>query len=113
MNATATVILGSAAIGALVSSVITFAGQHIERRARRSEILLTESVKLAMAHKDTLIKVAEMSKREMFIPEQALLVQTYYVALSRLIEDGHLPKGLLTTDSPEDIEAFAREHRRR
>jgi hypothetical protein len=35
-------ILGSAAVGALVSSVITIVGQAIERKARRRELLLSK-----------------------------------------------------------------------
>jgi len=40
-------ILGSAAIGALVSSVITFAGQALERKGRRKELLLSKAIDLA------------------------------------------------------------------
>lgn len=42
-----TLVLGSAAIGALVSSVITLAGQYFERKARREELLLTKAVEMA------------------------------------------------------------------
>jgi hypothetical protein len=41
-------ILGSAAIGALVSSIITLIGQAIERQARKRELLLSKSIDLAV-----------------------------------------------------------------
>jgi hypothetical protein len=41
------IILGSAAVGALVSSLITFFGQMIERTARQKELLLSKSIELA------------------------------------------------------------------
>jgi hypothetical protein len=44
------IILGSAAVGALVSSLITFLGQMIERKARRKELLLSKSIELAELH---------------------------------------------------------------
>lgn len=43
-------ILGSAAVGALVSSIITLIGQAVERRARRRELLLSKSIELAELH---------------------------------------------------------------
>ena len=43
-------VLGSAAIGALVSSGLTLLGQWRQRKARRDELLLVEANKLAMAH---------------------------------------------------------------
>jgi hypothetical protein len=44
---TASLILGSAAVGALTSSVITFVGQILERRARQKELLISKAIDLA------------------------------------------------------------------
>jgi len=103
-------ILGSAAVGALVSSVVTFAGQHIERRARREELLLSEAIKLAMAHSGGLIEFAKMTKQSVYVPEHARLAQTYFIALRSLIGTGKLPKGMYSTACSYDRERFQDEH---
>ena len=102
-------ILGSAAIGALVSSIITFAGQVLERRARRQELLLSESVKLAMAHHAAQVEYAKLTRENRFIPEHVRLVQVYFIAMKHLILTGKLPVGMFQTDRPEEIEEFQRE----
>jgi hypothetical protein len=101
------VLLSSAAIGALVSSAMTLYGQTVERRARRREMLLAESVKLAIDHRAGLIAVATAQRQgEAFIPEGVRLVQTYYVGLSALITEGRLPIGMFASASAEAKREF-------
>jgi hypothetical protein len=68
------------------------------------------AVKMAMGHRDYLLKYAQAQNASVFIPEQARLAQTYFVALSSLIAEGKLPKGMYVHDSAEDQETFQRKH---
>ncbi len=102
----ASLLLGSAAIGALVSSLITLIGQYIERKARREELLISEAIKLSMAHKDSLIEFAKMTQQNVYVPEHAKLAQTYFIALRSLIGTGKLPKGMYSADSSYDQKKF-------
>jgi hypothetical protein len=110
MNSYLPILISSAAVGALVSSIITLVGQQIERNARRRELLLSEAVKMAMGHRDYLLKFAQAQNTTVHIPEQAKLAQTYFLALSSLILKSKLPNGMFSNDSPEDQEAFQRKH---
>lgn len=103
-------ILGSAAVGALVSSVITLVGQHIERKARREELLLSEAIKLAMAHKEFMSDFAKSTGQTVTVPDHARLAQVYFIGLRSLIGTGKLPKGMYRTDSPIDQQAFQESH---
>ena len=110
MNTFLPVLLSSAAIGALVSSALTLYGQHVERNSRRREMLLAQSVTLALSHKENLIKLAQLQNESVFIPPEAKLVQTYFIALSELITERRLPRGMFATDSREDQDAFQRKY---
>jgi hypothetical protein len=110
MNTYMPILISSAAVGALVSSIITLVGQQIERNARRRELLLSEAVKMAMGHREYLLKFAESQHTSVFMPEQARLAQTYFLALSSLITEGNLPRGMFVNDSREEQEAFQRRH---
>lgn len=107
---TTSLILGSAAIGALVSSVIAVIGQYFERKSRRRELLLSESVKLAMANHDAQVTFAKAAGSNRFIPEHVSLLELYYVATRHLLLNGRLPRGKFKTDPPEDREAFSKMH---
>lgn len=102
------ILLSSAAIGALVSSALTLFGQRAERKARRREMLLAESVKMAIDYRDGLIKMGQLQNGSTFVPETARLVQTYYAAMSELITEGHLPKGMYTFENEADRKEFQR-----
>lgn len=100
------ILLSSAAIGALVSSGITLFAQRAERQARRREMLLAESVKLAIEHRQMLVEVGKSSLRATVIPETAKLVQLYFIGLASLIKDGKYPKGIFGSDDAEDVKEF-------
>ncbi|HKV93569.1 MAG TPA: hypothetical protein VJW20_13565 [Candidatus Angelobacter sp.] len=75
-----TLILGSAAIGALVSSAITLIAQALERKARRRELLLQLSAdfaKLLYEHKTSGLGFAQLA-----------LIGQYYVILEEVLKHG-------------------------
>jgi hypothetical protein len=59
-------VLGSAAIGALVLSVITLLGQSFERKARREELLLTKSIDLALQRTGLIVDAAKHGNRQRY-----------------------------------------------
>jgi hypothetical protein len=91
MNKTQLVLtlLGSAAIGALVSSVITAFAQYLDRRARRQELLLKEALELAQWRID--VMVANLKGQRGELKDKIVLAETYYGYLQHLMEHGKLP----------------------
>ncbi|HEY5039735.1 MAG TPA: hypothetical protein VIJ93_11735 [bacterium] len=75
-------LLGSAAIGALVSSGITLVGQVFERRARKRELLFQVSVDFAKM-------MFDRSNRSLGVP-QITLVGLYCEMLSDIFEHGKI-----------------------
>ena len=61
-------ILGSAAIGALVSSIITLIGQAIERQARKRELLLSKSIDLAVLQLNLYKETALVNNQSVDLP---------------------------------------------
>jgi hypothetical protein len=90
MNAWLTV-LTSAAIGALVSSAVTLIGQHLERRARRDELLFTKAIDLAAAQRDFTLSLAEKSGATATLIDPAINAETYFRWFKNLIDTGKLP----------------------
>jgi hypothetical protein len=94
MTGTATIILGSAAIGALVStcisSCITFASQVLERRSRRREVLLTKSIELAMAQVKFFQDSAVVNQERVPIYPFAVYARINYKHLKSLYENERL-----------------------
>lgn len=85
--------LGSAAVGALVSAIITFIGQLLERRARRKELLMNIAAKLAFERIKTGMRMAEKTGRPAIIKDAATLMVDYYKNLQYLWdEDDSLPE---------------------
>ena len=83
-------ILGSAAIGALVSSIITFAGQFLERRARKRELLLSRAIELAELHNKLIMDAANAGgKRGTFYP-YIVQVRWFYKQLDQLYKTGKI-----------------------
>jgi len=74
-------LLGSAAIGALVSSLITAIAQWRERKSRREELLLTKAMEMARARVATIAATTGGK-----IEPDILMTEDYYVSLKHLIE---------------------------
>lgn len=93
MNQVLPIVLGSAAIGALMSSVITLVGQKFERESRREELLLSEATKLAEHQMETLLKVAAATRGT---------GSTRIVPLIEMVHDYHrLLTALFKTGKPD------------
>lgn len=86
-----TLVLTSAAVGALVSSVVTLIGQHLERRARRDELLLTKELEAAKEKRLLAMKAAEVSGSRVSLLDDVINAETYYRWLKALIDTGKLP----------------------
>src|SRR5258708_33476844 len=87
-------VLTSAAIGATISAVITIAGQlvgqHLERNARRRELLFSKATELARWKNER--TVAEARRSGGFaIVDEIFLVRAFFEDLEHLFASGKLP----------------------
>jgi hypothetical protein len=91
MNNWLTLVLTSAAVGALASSVVTFVGQVLERRARRDELLLTKALEIAVHRTEMGVKIAEQTGVGLSVLDEVISAETYYRWLKSLLDTGKLP----------------------
>jgi hypothetical protein len=77
-------LLGSAAIGALISSIITVLSQRRERKSRREELALATATTMAANRTSTLIKI------EGKIEPDIVMVEDYFTAFKHLMGHGRL-----------------------
>jgi hypothetical protein len=84
--------LTSAAVGVLVSRVLTLVGQYLERRARRNELLLQEALKLAAAKTKLAMDVVEKGGGTASLVDDAINAEVYFRWLKSLLETGKLPR---------------------
>ncbi len=82
------ILLGSAAIGALVSSLVTLFAQRLERQSRRKELVLSEAVKLAQSNIDTALRTAAAGGKQTAILPIIEGVIDYHRWLTNLLEHG-------------------------
>ena len=87
------VVLTSAVVSAVVTSILTLFGQYFERRARERELLFTRCVELAQTKMEFLMKVAERTGATAILADYAVYAEMYYWLLSSLHEKGKLPDG--------------------
>ena len=87
-----TAVLTSAAIGALISSLVTFVGQYLERKSRREELIFTKALDMAVEHTQILMRVAEHSGQEVPLYDNVVKAETYFRCMRHLLEQGELPK---------------------
>lgn len=85
------VIITSAAVGAVVSSVATIIGQWLDRSARRKELLLSKAIELAFARQELVMKVAEAAGGRATLNDAAALAAEYYQVLAHVMDKGDLP----------------------
>jgi hypothetical protein len=90
MNTTPTwsLVLGSAAIGAIISSVISELGKWRERKSRREELLLGKAIEMAHFRFAAGIEAIKL-KGGSVIPEIEM-AHNYHRWLKHLLEDGTL-----------------------
>jgi hypothetical protein len=85
-------LVGAAAIGALVSSLINLFAQVLERKARKKELLLTKAVELTQRSVETGLKVAELTGiKSLQIEDPIVHTAAYYKWLEHLFQKGKLP----------------------
>ncbi len=86
------IILTSAVVSAAVSSLFNLCGQWLERKARHKELLLTKAVELAKMKTDFLIQYSKDTHNAAAIHDYVALAEMYHWLLSKLHDDGCLPK---------------------
>jgi hypothetical protein len=84
-------VLTSAAVGVLVSGAITLVGQHLERRARQDELLLTKALEMAIRKNDVMIKTVELSGSRATLQDEVISAESYLRWLKELLYTGKLP----------------------
>lgn len=84
-------VLTSAAVGVLVSSIVTMIGQHLERRARRDELLLVKALDLAAARREFVLEAAEKNDQTASLVDDTIIAETYFRWLKSILETGRLP----------------------
>jgi len=95
-------ILTSAAVGALISAGIAFIDRHLERRARRKELLLVKAIDLAYRRTDTIMKIADKNRQGAALRDDVSLAADYFSYLNHLLDHGVLPEGFKTHEAKEE-----------
>lgn len=88
---TLTTILTSAAVGVIVSGIVTLIGQWGERRARREELLLREALGLAQVKREVTLLAAKAGSVPAILTDDVIVAETYFRWLKILTETGKLP----------------------
>ncbi len=92
MNTTQVIslFLGSAAVGALVSSCLTELGKWRERRARQKELLLSTAVDIAYKEREMMLKALREAGQKGSLFPTIVTTRWYYKQLSSLFETGRI-----------------------
>jgi hypothetical protein len=83
-------LLGSAAIGALVSSVITVFAQWRERKSRREELLLTKAIEMAHVRFANVMTVLKDTQQGGMLEPDLLMLKDYHKSLRYLMKHNEL-----------------------
>src|SRR5260221_4226688 len=83
--------IGSAAIGALVSSLVAEIGKWRERKSRREELLLKEAVRMGKINMDVALEIARAGGRATTIVPLIEMTASYHRFLKHLLDTGKLP----------------------
>jgi hypothetical protein len=94
-------ILGSAAIGALVSSLITALSQWRERSSRKRELLVSKSIEMAHKWTDNSMRILEHTGKSGDLYPDVVLARWYHRQLTRLFNEGKI-----ADDLEEDFSDF-------
>ncbi len=87
------IVLTSAVVSAVVTSILTMFGQYFERRAKKKELLFTKCVQLAQTKVEFLMKVAGNTGATATLADYVVYAEMYYWLLSSLHQNGKLPDG--------------------
>lgn len=88
-------IVTSAAVGAVVSAGIAFAGQALERRSRREELLLSKAIDLAEQRIQLAKELVIEQKGKAIFPQAVVMAADYYRHLRYLLKKGGLSQEYL------------------
>jgi hypothetical protein len=83
-------IIGSAAIGALISSLITELGRWRERRSRREELALAKAAEMARTTYAHTIELLKQEHLKVAGTPQSMMVQDAYRMFKHLLDHGVL-----------------------
>src|ERR1700687_1113008 len=83
-------LLGSAAIGALVSSVITAFAQWRERKSRREELLLTKAIEMAHSRFVNVMTILKDTGQDGKLEPDLLMLEDYHKSLRHLLKHNEL-----------------------
>jgi hypothetical protein len=90
-------VLGSAAVGALVSSLMTLTGQYFERKSRKREIILGKAIEMAhQRFENTITALRDSGQQGKIVPEIYMALQ-YHKSLTALFETGDLDEEMKAT----------------
>jgi hypothetical protein len=85
------VVLTSAAVGAVVSSLLTLVGQLLERRGRQRELLMKSAVDLTIKHMERGTNLALALNKIPDILPLGMLVYSFHEQLTSVAKHGTLP----------------------
>jgi len=92
-----TLVLGSAAIGALVSSVVSEIGKWRERLARQKELLLSTAVDLAFKEREMMLKDIRENKQQAALFPTIVNARWYHKQLYSLFQTGKISEDMEKT----------------
>ncbi|HEX6372038.1 MAG TPA: hypothetical protein VF006_24145 [Longimicrobium sp.] len=84
-------IVTSAAVGALLSSLVTVINAYFERRSRRRELLFKEALLLAHNDNDVKMQIAMKTGESAAFPNPIYSAERYLGWLEELFASGKLP----------------------
>lgn len=86
-----TTVLTSAAVGVLVSGLLTLLGQYLERKARRDEIILEKALEAAQFRTKIAVELAKDKNVGVSLLDEVISAETYVRWLKHLMKTGKLP----------------------
>ncbi len=89
-------VIGSAAVGALISSLIMEIGKWRERRSRREELVLTKAAEMAHTHVKIRMDNFKDSNTRGLIAPDIVILEEYYKSLKHLLEKSELDPEMQT-----------------
>lgn len=84
-------VLTSAGVAALVSSLATLLGHAAERRARRRELLLVKAIDMAQAKRAQVERRWERQGGRIQLQDDIVSAETYFRWLQAWLDSGSLP----------------------
>lgn len=87
-----TIIVTSAAVGAVVATLGQLLGQMLQRRHRERELTFRFAIQAARSARSTAITSAERRGTTLAVPDELYLAADYYPLVQRLLRRGRHPR---------------------